>query len=174
MDLSFIHLFNSKQPFMIFQYIITLFLQKTTLLSIKTTTIFCSAQIRRSFSLGHFLVQARISQDLFFFQLCTYHFLLYFLLYIDLEENPTHFQLGCFFQLAKSSHKQNRFGEGQMEAQGTLVVWTHWMVRLGSAEVSTILRSSKYFICVEFLSHNIIRLQVVKIGILFMLSFQDD
>ena len=29
-------------------------------------------------------------------------------------------------------------------------------------------------ICVEFLSHNIIRLQLVKIGILFMLSFLDD
>ena len=29
-------------------------------------------------------------------------------------------------------------------------------------------------ICVEFLSHNIIRLQLVKIGILLMLSFLDD
>ena len=29
----------------------------------------------------------------------------------------------------------------------------------------------KQHICVEFLSHNIIMLQLVKIGILFMLSF---
>ena len=29
-------------------------------------------------------------------------------------------------------------------------------------------------ICIEFLSHNIIRLQLVKIGILFMLSFLDN
>ena len=31
-----------------------------------------------------------------------------------------------------------------------------------------------YTICVEFLSHHIIRLQLVKIGISFMLSFLDD
>ena len=30
------------------------------------------------------------------------------------------------------------------------------------------------YICVEFLSHNVIRLQLAEIGILFMLSFLDD